>query len=151
VYGDHDPRTSKMTDEVLAQIGAKIGPFPVTVNADDIADVRDILGDDNPAYDEAGIAPPYAIGHLLPEQTRSQVYPRVMRRQFANQCSWTFEEPLRIGDQLSATCEIIDIRERMGDMLGHMIYFLVQTTFTNADGQVVCTEVMNLAQFDGFR
>ena len=49
---------------------------------------------------------------------------------------YDFIKPVKVGDVLTATSAIKDIRERTGST-GRMAFLIRETTYTNQDGEVV--------------
>jgi acyl dehydratase len=140
---------SLITDELLAKVGVKVEGVTVTVREADAHRMRDIVGDKDPRYaDGTGIAPPYIVAVLDTNDGMRRVMPRVLPGGLLTQNEWTFHRPFRIGETLSTTHEVLDIRERLGGRYGHSVLLTFGTNFTDSDGVVVARASRMVTQFD---
>ncbi len=140
--------TSKITDEHRAPIGRTSEPIMVTVREEDVTRVRDVMQDLDPRWAEGtGVAPPYVIG-LLNAGARRGSTPRILPNSILTQQEWRFTRPFRVGEQLQATTQLIDIRERLGGRYGYSVLVTSSTDFIDADGNHVAAILITSTQFD---
>jgi acyl dehydratase len=138
---------SLITDEHRAFIGVKSEPVKVTVKEADARRMRDVLGDADARYaDGTGVAPPYAIASL--GGGRPGRMPQVLPNGLLTQQEWKFSRPLKIGEQLDAITQVVDIRERLGGRYGHSVLVTTSTDYYDAAGEHVCASLVTVTQFD---
>ena len=53
--------------------------------------------------------------------------------------AWTFEAPVRLGDELTATMTVADVTPREGRRGGVMTLLVIETAFVNQRGEAVAT------------
>jgi acyl dehydratase len=139
---------SKITDEHRAFIGRKSDPVTVTVREEDARRVRDLLGDTDPRWaDGTGMAPPYVIA-LFQSGPRRGATPAVLPSGILTQQEWRFMRPFRIGEQLQAVTQVIDIRDRLGGRYGYSVLVTTSTEFSGADGEPAGAVLLTVTQFD---
>jgi hypothetical protein len=141
------PEQSLITDEHRATIGVKSDPVRVTVKEADAKRMRDILGDDDPRYaDGTGIAPPYVIAALGGGRPRSM--PGVLPGGLLTQQEWKFSRNFKIGEELNAVTQIIDIRDRLGGRYGYSVLVTSSTDFYDLEVYHVGAVMTTITQFD---
>ena len=139
---------SKITDEHRAYIGRKSEPASVTVREEDARRLRTLLEDDDPRWAEGtGIAPPYVLA-MFGGAPRRGTIPSVLPGGIMTQQEWRFTRPFRIGEQLQAITQVIDIRERLGGRYGHSVLVTTSTDFYDAAGEHVAANLLTVTQFD---
>jgi hypothetical protein len=112
---------SKITDEHRALIGQKGEPTKVVIKEEDAVRMRDILNDTDPRWaDGTGMAPPYVIAGF---GGRPRNVPFVLPSGLLTQQEWRFIRPFKLGEELTAVPQVVDIRERLGGRYG--FFFLV--------------------------
>ncbi len=60
-----------------------------------------------------------------------------VRRLLHGEASWTYERPVRAGDELTASTQVADVASREGKRGGTMTLLTLETTFVNQHGQRV--------------
>lgn len=60
-----------------------------------------------------------------------------VRRLLHGEAVWTYEQPVRLGDELTASTVVVDATRREGRRGGSMTLVRVETTFRNQRGQLV--------------
>jgi hypothetical protein len=139
---------SKITDEHRAFIGRKSDPVTVTVRKEDADRLRTLFQDKDPRWAEGtGIAPPYVLG-VLPARPRRGATPSVLPNAILTQQEWRFIRPFRIGEQLQAITQVVDIRDRLGGRYGYSVLVITSTDFYDADGNHVAANLNTVTQFD---
>ena len=139
---------SKITDEHRAFIGRKSDPVTVTVKEEDARRLRAVLGDDDPRWAEGtGIAPPYVLA-MFGGAPRRGTMPSVLPGGIMTQQEWRFTRPFRIGEQLKAITQVIDIRERLGGRYGHSVLITTSTDFYDEADEHVAANLLTVTQFD---
>jgi acyl dehydratase len=139
---------SKITDEHRALIGQKSEPSQFVVRAEDAGRVRNLLDDQDPRWAEGtGIAPPYAIG-LSQGSARGGIMPRILPGGIMTQQEWRFLRPFKIGEELTTTTQVIDIRDRLGGRYGYSVLITQATEFVDSAGEQVGAILISITQFD---
>lgn len=142
------PEESLITDEHRATIGVKSKPTKVIVKEVDAHRMRDTLGDTDPRYaDGTGIAPPYVIAMFGGGRGDAHM-PRVLPGGLLTQQEWKFTRPFRIGEELEAVTQVVDIRDRLGGRYGYSVLVTSGTDYYDADGQHVAAAMITITQFD---
>lgn len=137
---------SRITDEHRAIIGVKTDPRKLTVNAEDARRMRDVIGDTDPRYaDGTGVAPPYIIAMVSGRPPRGA---SIMPNGILTQQEWRFDRPIRIGEELSAVSQVVDIRDRLGGRYGYSVLVTTSTDFFDTDGNHVAASLVTSTQFD---
>ncbi len=138
---------SKITDEHRAFIGRKGAPATVTVRAEDTQRLLSVLADEDPRWGtETGIAPPYALAMFQGAGRGSM--PRILTGGIMTQQEWRFLRPFKIGEQLQAVNQVIDIRDRLGGRYGYSVLVTSSTDFYDAVGAHVAAILITVTQFD---
>lgn len=141
------PEQSLITEEHRSQIGKKSDPVKVRVSGTDAARMRDVLEDADPRYaDGTGIAPPYLIAGMGGGRPRGM--PSVLPGGLLTQQEWKFERPFKIGEELTATSQVFDIRDRLGGRYGYSVLVTSGTEYFDADGNHVASAMVTITQFD---
>ena len=137
---------SKITDEHRAMIGQKSEPSKVVIKQVDARRMRDILGDSDPRYsDETGTAAPYVIAGF---GGRPRSMPQILPGGLLTQQEWKFTRPFKVGEELSAVNQIVDIRDRLGGRYGYSVLVTSATDYYDADGNHVAASMVTITQFD---
>jgi len=139
---------SKITDEHRAFIGRKSEPTTVTIHEEDAKRMRALLQDSDPRWaDGTGVAPPYVLAMFQGGLGRGRM-PSVLSGGIMTQQEWRFTRPFRIGEQLQATSQVIDIRDRLGGRYGYSVLLTTSTDFYDAGGAHVAAILLTITQFD---
>lgn len=138
---------SKITDEHRAFIGRKSEPVHFTVKEDDAKRVTGLLDDHDPRWAEGtGAAPPYVLG--LMQTARRGAMPSVLPGGIMTQQEWRFDRPFKIGEELSAITQVIDIRDRLGGRYGYSVLVTSATDFYDSNDEHVAAILITVTQFD---
>ncbi|MHB8576560.1 MAG: FAS1-like dehydratase domain-containing protein [Dehalococcoidia bacterium] len=143
-----DELESKITDEHREAIGRKSAPVTFTITEADATRLRNLMQDDDPRWAAGtGVAPPYVLG-LSQGMARGGEMPRVLPGGIMTQQEWRFTRPFRIGEQLQAITQVIDLRDRLGGRYGYSVLITSSTDFYDAGGEHVAASLISITQFD---
>jgi len=143
-----EPEQSLITDEHRAMIGVKSDPVTVTVREEDARRMRDILGDNDPRYaDGTGIAPPYVIAMFGGGRGNARM-PQVLPGGLLTQQEWRFSRPFKVGEELQAITQVVDVRDRLGGRYGYSVLVTSGTDYYDAAGEHVGAAMITITQFD---
>ncbi|OAI41338.1 hypothetical protein AYO38_03920 [bacterium SCGC AG-212-C10] len=144
--------TSLITDRHRAMIGVKTPPSRQFLKAVDVLHVRNVLEDHDPRYaDGTGIAAPYALSVLEPRPTAdlpADMVPRILPTGVLTQSEWTVHQPFKLDQELWASHEVMDLRERLGGRFGRSILLILRTEFRDGDGELVAETAHTITQYD---
>lgn len=147
-----DEETSLITDAHRAMIGKKTKPVRHALKAGDVAQVRTVLEDTSERFAPAtGLAGPYALAILEPRPTlelTADMAPRVLPMGVLTQTEWTLHRPFAIGEELWATHEVADLRERLGGRFGRSVLMRIRTEYRTAGGELVAETGHTVTQYD---
>ncbi len=143
-------KNSVITDAMRHVIGVESEPYTFVVEQGDIIRYAQAIGDANPLFTDEVAARKMRYGGIVAPPTylivmriiEGQVADRRALLQFPYQRSldggsdWTYYEPIRPGDRLTATAKIADLYERDGS-LGSMLFVVTEITYRNQFGEVV--------------
>jgi acyl dehydratase len=74
--------------------------------------------------------------------------PQVLPGGLLTQQEWRFTRPFKVGEELKAVAQVIDIRERLGGRYGHSVLVTTSTDYFDADDNHVCASLITITQFD---
>jgi len=131
-------------------IGVVSEPYTFEVEKGDIVRYARAIDETNPLFCDEVAARRMRYGGIIAPPTYLIVM-RIIEAQVANRRSlwqipytrsldggsdWTYFEPIRAGDRLTATTKIAELYERDGAW-GHMLFIVTEITYANQFGQVV--------------
>lgn len=141
------PQQSMITDEHRARVGKPTEPVRVKVRAEDAARMRDVIGDKDPRYaDGSEIAPPYTLAGI--GGGHPGMAPMILPNAILTQQEWRFSRPFKIGEELDAVSQVIDLRDRLGGRYGYSILAMTSTDYYDLNGEHVAAVLMTVTQFD---
>jgi hypothetical protein len=143
------PDESLLTDEVRALIGAPVEMEPLQVTLRGVRRALDVYfgGHDGANYAEGDVVPGYVIASLDSESEPPPI-PSLMPQSLLISNEWSFERPMRLGEEYSATYRIVDISERFGGKFGYSLDFRSEVEFRDASGAVVARSARTMTQYD---
>jgi acyl dehydratase len=139
-----------ITDAMRRVIGVESQPYTFEVEKGDIVRYAQAIGEVNPLFMTEPAARKMRYGGIIAPPTYLIVM-RFIESQVANQrallqipyrrsldggSDWTYLEPIRPGDRLTATAKIAELYERDGSR-GHMFFVVTEITYVNQFGEVV--------------
>ena len=143
-------QTSVITDAMRRVIGVESQPYTFEVEKGDIVRYAQAIGELNPLFTSELAARKMRYGGIIAPPTYLIVM-RFIESQVANQraqlqipyarsldggSEWTYVEPVRPGDRLTATAKIADLYEQDGSR-GHMLFVITEITYVNQFDEVV--------------
>ncbi len=138
---------SLITDAHRALIGQKSEPATVVVTEEHALRMRDVLEDTDPRWATGtGNAAPYVIASFGGRPSRNM--PFILPNGLLTQQEYKFTRPFRIGEELQAISQVVDIRERLGGRYGHSILLTSSVDYYDAAGEHVAAALTTLTQFD---
>lgn len=60
-----------------------------------------------------------------------------LSRVLHGEAAWEYLQPVSAGDELTARGRVVDVQRREGKRGGEMTFVVIETEFTNQDGQLV--------------
>jgi len=143
------PDESLLTDEVRALQGRATPMLPVQVTPRAVRRAMDVyLGHHDGAAAEPGSPVPGYVIAALDSESELPPLPDLLPNSLLISNEWSFERPLRLGEELSLTHRIAGISERFGGRFGYSIDFRSETEFRDAAGEVVARTAMTMMQYD---
>lgn len=142
-----------ITEEMRQAIGVESAPYTFEVEKGDIIRYAQAIGDPNPTFRDEVAARRSRYGGIIVPPT----YLIVMRifeaaafrerlalrsplgRSVDGGSVWTYFEPIRPGDRLTATAKVVGLYEREGRW-DRMIFRIIEITYVNQFGQVVAKQ-----------
>ncbi len=141
--------TSRITVAMRAAIGVASEPCTLEVEKGDIIRFARATGETDPLFIDEAVARRTRYGGLIAPPT----YLIVMRPLLAERLNlaspypksldggtrWTYVEPVRPGDRITATATLVDLYEREG-RLGTMLFQVIEIDYVNQFGQRVLSQ-----------
>jgi acyl dehydratase len=142
------PNETVITEELQSFIGLESVASTYDIERHAVERFAAAIGDPNPLYSdrtfaestayEGLIAPPTFFRSLLPGS-----YPKPYLEPFAHildgGSKYRYNEPVRVGDQITVIRKITDLFEKHGRM-GTMLFKVSEISYTNQEGRLVATQ-----------
>ena len=93
------------------------------------------------------VPPPYVIAMFQGAPRRGSM-PQILPGGILTTQEWRFHRPFRIGEELTAVSQVIDLRDRLGGRYGYSVLVTTSTEFTDATGEPVGAVLITVTQFD---
>lgn len=143
------PDESLLTPEVRALEGVSTAMEPVQVTARAVQRAMDVyLGHHDGAPTEPGAVVPGYVLAALDSESEPPPLPSLLPNSLLISNEWSFERPLRLGEQLSVAYRITSISERFGGRFGYSIDVRTEDEFSDATGAVVARSARSMMQYD---
>ncbi len=143
------PEESLLTDEVRALVGRATPMLPVQVTVRAVQRAMDVyLGHHGGAVTEPGANVPGYVLAALDSESEPEPLPSVLPNSLLISNEWSFERPLRLGEELAANYRITNISERFGGRFGYSIDFRSEEEFIDASGAVAARSGRSMMQYD---
>lgn len=143
------PDESLLTDEVRALVGRATPMIPVQVTLRTVQRAMDVyLGHHEGAPDTPGSSVPGYVLAALDSESEPEPLPAVLPNSLLISNEWSFERPLRLGEELAVNYRITNISERFGGRFGYGIDFRSEEEFVDATGAVVARSGRSMMQYD---
>lgn len=91
--------------------------------------------------------PGFTVVALDPDLDRLEI-PDLMPDSLLISDEWSFERPLRMGDELTLESRIADISERLGGRFGYSLYARMEVVMRDHEGNVVCRSGRTMMYYD---
>ena len=145
-----------LTEELKASIkGRQSDPVSTLVERGAIRRFAEAIGDDNPLFsDEVQaqqgrygdiIAPPTFLRSLRSGDLQIQELDS-LTRVLDGGSGWTYLEPVRPGDTITAVVQVATINQRRLSV-GPAVFLVAETSYTNQLGQVVATQRSTIIRY----
>ena len=133
-----------MTDKPLISkamknaVGVSSAPAHYDVEKGHVKQFAEAIGDPSPRWSsEEMVAPPTFLRMCIPNELEELEMP--FSRGLDGGSEWEYSVPVRPGDTITVTQQIIDFSEKHG-RLGAMLIETRQNSFVNQRGELVATE-----------
>ena len=142
------PGDTVISDELRSFIGLESIPVSYDIERHAVERFAAAIGDPNPLYSDREVAEDSSYGSLIAPPTffRSLLpgdYPTVYPEPFAHildgGSKYRFNEPVRVGDQITVVRKITDLFEKHGRM-GTMLFKISEISYTNQMERLVATQ-----------
>lgn len=127
---------SVITDELRSLLNVEIGPQVYEIEKGMLKKFAEAIGDFNPLWQK--VAPPtIATALRLDELTEKVWTAKCPLTRFLNAGNeLEYYQPVKVGDVISVTGKLADLREREGKM-GKMLFMTLELTYKNQKGEMV--------------
>jgi len=127
---------SAITDELRSLLNVEFGPEVYEIEKGMLKKFADAIDDPNPLWQK--VAPPtFATALRLDELTQKVWTAKCPLTRFLNAGNeLEYYQPIKVGDVISVTGKLADIREREGKM-GKMLFMTLELTYKNQKGEIV--------------
>lgn len=140
---------SAITQEMRQRIGTESEAYTFEVEKGDVIRYAQAIGDGSPLFtDEAAarltrhggiVAPPTYLIVMRILEPHDVKLRGPYTRSVDGGSHWTYLEPVRPGDRLTARVKLVDLYEREGS-LGPMLFVITEITYVNQFGRVVLVQ-----------
>lgn len=140
---------SRITQAMSDAVGVESEPYTLEVEKGDIIRFARATGETDPLFlDEVAarktryggtIAPPTYLIVMRPLQAERLKLTSPYSKSLDGGTRWTYVEPIRPGDRITATAKLADLYEREG-RLGTMLFQIVEIAYVNQFGQLVVSQ-----------
>ena len=138
-----------ITPEMRAQIGVETEPYSFDVEKGDMIRFAHSTGETNPIYTDEVAARASRYGGLIAAPTYLitmrilqiglLTLPNPLPNSVDGGTEWTYHEPIRPGDRITARAHLADLYEKDG-RLGRMLFQVVEIAYRNQFDQLVVTQ-----------
>lgn len=142
------PEESLLTDEVRALIGQTGEPASVHVTPQVFIRATETFTRRHVRPPAEGAPLPGYVVAGLTTNGDAPALPSLMPNSLLIANEWSFERPLRMGEQLTAQSRIADIVERFGGQFGYSLHFRTEVEYRDRDGAVVARAGHTMMQYD---
>ncbi|MBP39177.1 MAG: MaoC family dehydratase N-terminal domain-containing protein [Dehalococcoidia bacterium] len=142
------PGDTVITDELRSFIGLESIGVTYDIERHAVERFAAAIGDPNPLYSDREvaestsygslIAPPTFFRSLLPDNLPNP-FPEPFAHVLDGGSKYRFNEPVRVGDQITVVRKIVDLFEKHGRM-GTMLFKVAEISYTNQEARLVGTQ-----------
>jgi hypothetical protein len=126
--------SNEVLDRLRERIGVEAAPVTSTVEAGHLERFAEAIGDPNPRWLRE--APPTFLVALAPVSHHLAEAEEYGKGWLNGGNRFEHLEPVRVGDQVTATGKVADVYEKSGSS-GNMLFIVFETEYVNQDGRVV--------------
>ena len=139
---------SVITQQMRDAVGVFSQPIEHDIEKGAIRRFAEVIGDPNPLYcDEerarksryGGIIAPPTFLRTLETDPLNVDFGVPYEGVFDGGSEWKYHEPVRLGDRITVTSRIVDLRERTG-RVGPMLFVISESTYVNQFGAKVALQ-----------
>lgn len=141
------PDASLLTDDIRALVGLESETAQVAVTPTVVRRALETYGARPREFFPGDVVPGYAVVALESESPHVEA-PAVLPRSLLISNDFSFERPLRLGEQLTVRERIADISERLGGRFGYSMYVRTEHEFRDAAGTLVATASRTMMQYE---
>lgn len=160
-----------MSERTIARLEDRVGETvdsvaDLTVEAGKVAEFAAAVGDDDPVFRDPAVARRRGFDRIPapPTFTRVSMFPRYrpdgagrlgfdlgfdIRYELHGEQAYEFTRPVYVGDTLAGRTTLTDVYEREGRQGGTMTFAVLETEYTDEDGELVVTERETLIEAEG--
>jgi hypothetical protein len=125
---------ASVLDRVKARIGVAGPPVSATVEAGHLKRFCEAIGDPSPRWLEE--APPTFLVALAPTSYHLPEAEEYGKGWLNGGNRFEYLEPVRVGDQITATGKVADVYEKSGGS-GTLLFIIFETDYVNQHGRIV--------------
>jgi len=126
--------TTSVVERLRARIGVAAPPTEATVEAGHLKRFAEAIGDDNPRWNTE--APPTFLVALAPVSLHLSEAEEYGKGWLNGGNRFEYFEPVRVGDQVTATGKVADVYEKTGAS-GSLLFIIFETDYVNQHGRTV--------------
>lgn len=127
---------SVITDEMRSLLNVEFGPEVYEIEKGMFKKFAQAIDDPNPLWQK--VAPPTFVTALRLDELTEKVWTvKCPLTRFLNAGNeLEYYQPIKVGDVISVTGKLVDLREREGRM-GKMVFMTLELTYKNQKGEIV--------------
>ena len=125
---------TSVVERLRARIGVDGPPVSATVEAGHLRRFAEAIGDPNPRWQKE--APPTFLVALAPVSLHLREAEEYGKGWLNGGNRFEYFEPVRVGDQITATGRLADIYEKSGST-GNLLFIIFETSYVNQQGMLV--------------
>ncbi len=128
--------TSVITEEMRNLLNVEFGPEVYEIEKGMLKKFVQAIDDPNPLWQK--VAPPTFVAALRLDELTQKIWTvKCPLSRFLNGGNEIeYYQPIKVGDVISVTGKLVDLREREG-RLGKMVFMTVELTYKNQQGEIV--------------
>ena len=126
--------TTSVVERLRARIGVAAPPTEATVEAGHLTRFAEAIGDGNPRWKTE--APPTFLVALAPVSLHLSEAEEYGKGWLNGGNRFEYFEPVRVGDQVTATGKVADVYEKTGAS-GSLLFIIFETDYVNQHGRTV--------------
>ncbi len=125
---------TSVVERLRARIGVDGPQVTAPVEAGHLKRFAEAIGDDNPRWQKE--VPPTFLVALAPVSLHLEEAEEYGKGWLNGGNRFEYFEPVRVGDQITATGRVADVYEKSGST-GNLLFIIFETNYVNQDGKPV--------------